>query len=65
MELLGRDGSPRGDIAVDTDHAASLLDKATTRARDAGIGWEDGEIRLVPAPKLIELIRRSRKHSAE
>lgn len=65
MELLGRDGSSSGNITVDTDHAASLLDKATTRAKDAGIGWEDEEIRLVPAPKLIELIRRSRKHSAE
>ena len=29
-----------------------------------GIGWETGEIRLTPAPKLLELISRSRKVAA-
>lgn len=65
METLDRDGSSNENITIDTNHAASLLAKAAARAKDAGIGWEEGEIKLVPAPKLIELIRRSRKNSTE
>ena len=64
IELLGRDGSTSEVVDVDRETAAEILSQASTSAGSAGIGWEVGEIRLTPAPKLIELIRRSRKVSA-
>ena len=64
LELLGRDGSAHEEVAVDCKGAAQLVSDAASYASEMGIGWESNEIRLVPAPKLIELIRRSRKVSA-
>ena len=65
MEMLDRSGSSKENMSIDTSDAVSLLAKAASRAKDAGIGWEEGEIKLVPAPKLIELITRSRKNSVK
>ena len=64
LELLRRDGSPAEVVEVDRASSARILEDAASQARAAGIGWETDEIRLVPAPKLLELIRRSRKVSA-
>ena len=64
LELLRRDGSPGDVVEVDRAASARLLKEAAALATAAGIGWEADEIRLVPAPKLLELIRRSRKVSA-
>ena len=64
LELLGRDGSAGDAVDVDRNAATEILSAAAGHAGEAGIGWETGEIRLTPAPKLIELIRRSRKLSA-
>ena len=64
LELLGRDGSAHEEVAVDCKGAAQLVSDAASYASEMGIGWESNEVRLVPAPKLIELIRRSRKVSA-
>ena len=64
LEFLWRDGSPAEDMEVDRDTAAAILSAAVADAEAKGIGWATGDIRLVPAPKLIELIRRSRKISA-
>ena len=64
IELLSRDGSPGEAVDVDRDTAARILSEAAAHAAEAGIGWETEEVRLVPAPKLVELIRRSRKLSA-
>ena len=64
LELLRRDGSPAEVVEVDRATSARILEDAASQARTAGIGWETDEIRLVPAPKLLELIRRSRKVSA-
>ena len=63
IELLGRDGSPGESVEVDREAAARILSQAAAHAGEAGIGWETDEVRLVPAPKLVELIRRSRKLS--
>ena len=66
IELLLRDGSA-GEI-VDLDRAAAIrvLSDAAAFAEKSGIGWEIDEkkLRLAPAPKLIELIKRSRKVAA-
>ena len=60
VELLGRDGSPAEVVTIDRQGAKSILDRASSHASDEGIGWETGELDMVPAPKLVELIKRSR-----
>ena len=65
IELIGRDGSAPEVVTVDPSRAAGILQAAAGLAEETGIGWESGEIRLVPAPKLVELIKRSRKVSAQ
>lgn len=64
LELLGRDGSQSEGVNVNSAIAAQILVEAATHAAEVGIGWETEEIRLVPAPKLLKLIKRSRKLSA-
>lgn len=64
IELVGRDGSAPEVVTIDRTGAARILRKAAEQAQAAGIGWSTDEIRLVPAPKLIELIKRSRQVSA-
>jgi len=64
FEMLGRDGSAGAVVDLNRGAAAEVLSAAAEHARDAGIGWESGTIRLKPAPKLLELIRRSRKQAA-
>ena len=63
IELLNRDASAEEVVELDRRTAAGILSAAAEYAAAAGIGWETAEIRLVPAPKLVELIRRSRKAS--
>ena len=64
LEFLHRDGSPAENAEVDRETAAEILAAAASNAEATGIGWASDDIRLVPAPKLIELIGRSRKVSA-
>ena len=61
LELLSRDGSPSETVEVSRSTAAAILSAAAEHAQAAGIGWETDDIRLVPAPKFIELIKRGRK----
>lgn len=64
LEMVGRDGSTPEVIEIDRESAGELLAQAAEHAAQAGIGWQDGEIALTPAPKLIELLKRSRVVSA-
>lgn len=64
LEMVGRDGLAAEQVAVGRDSAAELLGEAAARAKQAGIGWEENEIALQAAPKLVELLRRSREVSA-
>ena len=64
IEMLRRDGSAAEVVDLDRSAASEILSAAAKHSSDAGIGWEKGEIRLEPAPKLLELIRRSRKQAA-
>ncbi len=61
LELLKRDGSSGEIVEVSRSVAATILRKSTSHARDVGIRWSGDEIRLDPAPKLLELIARSQK----
>ena len=65
LEMVGRDGSAPEIVDVDRSVAQDILGRAAEQAARSGIGWETGEIRLEPAPKLIELIKRSRMAAAE
>lgn len=60
LEFLDRNGGEPTRFDVDIDAAAALLREASAAAADHGLGWNLDEIRLVPTPKLIELIRKSR-----
>ena len=64
IELVGRDGSAPETVTIDRSAAAGILKAATDQASEAGVGWVTPEIKLIPAPKLVELIKRSRKVSA-
>ncbi len=64
LEMVGRDGASPERVTVDRDSAAHLLIEAAARAKQEGLGWIEGDIALQPAPKLAELLRRSRELSA-
>ena len=64
IELVGRNGAPAEVVDIDRQVAKDLLDQASARASEEGMGWETKQIRLVPAPKLVKLIKRSRAVSA-
>ena len=64
IEVVGRDGESPDTVSVDRESAAQLLAAASALAERSGIGWEEAEMALKPAPKLIELLRRSREVSA-
>lgn len=63
-ELVVRDGSEPQAVGIDRTTSAALVERAAHEAAAAGLGWMTDEIRLVPAPKLVELLRRSREVSA-
>ena len=64
VELLPRDGSASDVFDVERDRSAEILSAAAAQASAAGVPWVTEEIRLVPAPKLLELIRRSHRKTA-
>jgi len=64
LEVLGRDGSVSGPYSLSSDAAASLLAAAAKAADEVGMGWTNEPVDLVPAPKLVELIRKSREVAA-
>lgn len=65
LELLPRDGSAPTRVELGRDSAAALLTAASDAAAELGLAWADDEIRLRPAPKLIELVKRSRAVAAD
>jgi CRISPR-associated protein Csb1 len=64
FEILGRDGSSDGEYSLDRAEAAELVAKASEAAAAAGMGWSTEPIDLQPAPKLVALIRKSRRVAA-
>jgi len=64
LEMIGRNGGSPEVFHIDRAAAAQLVAAASSRAAEAGIGWAQHEIVLKPAPKLVELLRRSRAASA-
>ena len=64
LELVGRDGSAPENMEVNREIAAQILALAAQVSADLGLAWKTAEIKLQPAPKLLELLRRSREVSA-
>ncbi|MCY3961667.1 MAG: type I-U CRISPR-associated RAMP protein Csb1/Cas7u [bacterium] len=64
LELVGRDGSAPESVDVSRDTAALVLAQAAQASADLDLAWVTAEIKLQPAPKLLELLRRSREVSA-
>jgi CRISPR-associated protein Csb1 len=60
LELVQADGTVT-PVPLDRDHARSLYLDAFTRAQAAGFSFPDQPIRLVPQPKLLEIVRRSQE----
>lgn len=61
LELLPGDGGEAEPLALDRKSASSLLADAAAAAKDAGLPWRTTPIDLKPAPKLVNLIRKSRE----
>lgn len=64
IELLGRSGESGEVIDLDRAAAANIVREAAAQAQVAGIGWETPGVGLVPAEKLVRLIRNSREAAA-
>lgn len=64
LELVDADGGPSENYSLSADEARALLGDAHARSREVGMGWTREPIRLTPAPKLVDLIRRSRSVAA-
>lgn len=63
LELLTADGSEPSVYSLDRAGARQLLTEAAERAAHAGLPWRIDPIDLQPMPKLVALIRESRKKS--
>ena len=64
LEMVNRDGSVPRRVTIDRETSARILAEAAAQAKQAGIGWEETQVVLKPAPKLVELLKRSREVSA-
>lgn len=61
LELIPGDGGERQSFSLDRDAARGLLDEAKKAAANLGMSWPEEPLTLVPAPKLVGLIRKSRQ----
>lgn len=60
FEVVGRNGEEPTSYLLDVEGARQLLSEAQAAAAKLGMGWNPEDVKLDPAPKLIELIRLSR-----
>lgn len=64
LEVLPADGGQPILRSLTIADAQALLEQAHERAKRLGFGWEREPLRLSPAPKLADLIRKSRELAA-
>jgi CRISPR-associated protein Csb1 len=61
LELIAGDGGESQAFSLDREAAKGLLDKAKEAAAKFGMSWPEEPLTLIPAPKLVGLIRKSRQ----
>ena len=61
LELLSGDGGEPEAFDLDCDGARNLLRQAAAAVEAAGLPWRTVPLDLTPAPKLVNLIRKSRE----
>ena len=61
LELISGDGTESRTFSLDRDGAKGLLDDAKKAAGKLGMSWPEEPLTLIPAPKLVGLIRKSRQ----
>lgn len=64
LEVVDRDGASAGPYSLSAADAVELLEQASHDAEAQGMGWNVEPVDLRPAPKLVQLIRRSREVAA-
>ncbi len=60
-ELLDRPGSMSEPFVLDAPTAIKLLADAVAQAKSVGLAWMDQPLKLKPAKKLVELVRKSQE----
>lgn len=63
IEFLMRNGTHSEQLNLDRSISMDILNQAVEKSHSVGIRWETDIIRMLPAPKLIDLLRRSQKLS--
>jgi CRISPR-associated protein Csb1 len=64
LEVVDRDGASAGLYSLNSEDAAELVRRASDAAEAEGMGWSTEPVDLRPAPKLVQLIRKSREVAA-
>jgi CRISPR-associated protein Csb1 len=64
LDVVDRDGASAGPYSLSATDAAELLRQASSAAEAQGMGWTAEPVDLRPAPKLVQLIRKSREVAA-
>lgn len=63
IEFLMRDGTHSEKLTLSRAISIDILNQAIDKSQSLGISWEPNVIRMLPAPKLIDLLCRSQKLS--
>ncbi|MEM6790925.1 MAG: type I-U CRISPR-associated RAMP protein Csb1/Cas7u [Myxococcota bacterium] len=65
IEIVGADGTASEPMTLDAAAGLALTRQAADRTSAAGLPWNPTPVDLRPAPKLVDLIRRSRQQAAQ
>lgn len=63
LEVIANDGST-STVALSIEEANALVAECAKRAEAAGMGWKRQPLKLRPAPKLVDLVKKSRAQAA-
>lgn len=65
FELLPRDGSAIVEVDVGRQGVLELVEECKAQAAEHGLTWQDEELLLTPAPRLVRLIQLSQDQSRQ
>jgi CRISPR-associated protein Csb1 len=61
FEIVPAEGGEPTHYQLNVEQAAQLVKEATERAGGYGLAWESQPMTLIPAPKLVKLVQRTRE----